>query len=113
MIVLGVRHGDMSILSKAMLAGGWVLFIGSLTTAFATQAKLNAYLLKPNLEPDLNPPVTAHSGFSSQVSRYPPPVFFYSVTDYSKNSAIAFVHLFWECRISSTTSRIAPPPPGL
>jgi hypothetical protein len=53
MIVLAVRHGDMSILSKAMLAGGWLLFIGSLTTAFASQAKLNAYLLKPNIEPDL------------------------------------------------------------
>ena len=52
-VFLAVRHGDMSVLSKAMLASGWLLFIGSLTMAFATQAKLNAYLLKPNMEPDL------------------------------------------------------------
>lgn len=47
-VVLAVRHGDLSIISKAMLAGGWLLFIASLTTAFATQAKLNACLLKPD-----------------------------------------------------------------
>ena len=52
-IILAVRYGNLSILSKTMLAGGWLLFIGSLTTAFATQAKLNAYLLKPNMGPDL------------------------------------------------------------
>ena len=46
-IVLALRHADMSIFSKTVLAGGWLLFIASLTIAFSAQAKLNTYLLKP------------------------------------------------------------------
>jgi hypothetical protein len=53
MIVFALRHGDMSIISKTMLAGGWLLFIGSLTAAFSTQSKLNACLLNPNTALDV------------------------------------------------------------
>jgi hypothetical protein len=53
-IVLAVRQDDMSILSKTMLASGWLLFIGSLAASITTQSKLNAYLLKANMEVDVD-----------------------------------------------------------
>src|SRR5262249_25152738 len=49
-ILVALRHGDLSILSKTMLAGGWLLFIGSLAASLTTQSKLNADLLKPNMD---------------------------------------------------------------
>jgi len=58
-LVLGVRASEMSVIARSVLAGGWLLLLGALASAFTAQGRVNAYVPDHSSMPDAGRPAAA------------------------------------------------------